>query len=179
MANIKPEGKSKAARFLNTLEGEFCIVAGGGALLWSLSAEIIARLVLFISDTLYPFTYSFFHTPLHGFLPRIAYRPYFTANLIFGAFFVYAVYRYEKRIFYRRLNILIRAAFGSIAACAFVFLSGLLAFADDKLGLGLLSALLLQAEVYELPALFVYYFIGTLGITAFCDAIRRRVFLLP
>ncbi len=179
MAIIKPEHKSKTARFLNTLEGEFCLVAASGALLWALSAEIFARLALFASDTLYTFTYPFFHTPLHGFLPRIAYRPTFAANLIFGALFGYAVYRFEKNIFYRRLHKALRASFGAVAACVFVFLSGLLAFADEQYALGFLSPILLQADATELPMLFVYYFFATLGITAFCNAVRRRVFLLP
>lgn len=179
MAIIKPERHNKTARFLNTLEGEFCLVAASSALIWALSSEIFARLALFVSDTLYPFTYPFFHTPLHGFLPQIAYRPPFAANLIFGAFFGYAVYRFDKNLFYRRLNKIIRAAFGSVAACVFVFISGLLAFADVQYALGFLSPVLLQADTAELPMLFIYYFFATLGITAFCDSLRRRVFLLP
>ena len=179
MATIKPESKHRLMRFLNTSEGEFCLVAASGGLLWALTAEIFARLALFVSDTLYPFTYPFFHTPLHGFLPRIAYRPQFAADLIFGAFFAYAVYRFEKNVFFRRLNKAVRGAFGAVAACVFVFISGLLAFADGEVGLGLLSPLLLQADAAELPMMFVYYFFATLGIIAYCDAVRRRVFLLP
>ncbi len=178
MPNIKPEMKSKTERFINTREGEFCLVTVSTAVVWALSAEIFARLAFFVSDTLYPFTYPFFHTPLHGFLPQIANQPPFAANLLFGAFFGYAVYRFEKNIFYRRLHKILRAAFGSVAACVFVFLSGLLALVDGA-GFGLLSPLLLQADVPELPMLFVYYFFATLGITAYCDAVRRRVFLLP
>lgn len=178
MPNIKPELKSKTARFLSTSSGEFCLVTLSCAAVWSLSAEIFARIALFVSETLYPFTYPFFHTPLHGFLPRLAYHPPFAANLIFGAFFGYAVYRFEKNIFYRKLHKALRAAFGSVAACVVVFLSGLLAFIDGA-GFGLLSPFLLQADAPQLPMLFVYYFFATFGITAYCDAIRRRVFLLP
>ncbi len=179
MPNIKPELKSKTERFLNTRAGEFCLVSTSSAALWALSAEIFARIARFVSNTLYPFTYPFFHTPLHGFLPRIAYQPPFAANLIFGALFGYTVYRFEKNIFYRRLHKALRAAFGSVAACVFVFLSGLLAIADEAYGFDLLSSLLLRSDATELPMLFVYYFFATFGITAYCDAVRRRVFLLP
>lgn len=179
MPNIKPESTRRAVRFINTREGEFCLVAASCGVLFAVAAEAFARLARFISDTLYPFTYPFFHTPLHGFLPRIGYSPPFAANLLFGALFGYAVYRFEKNIFYRRIPKPIRAAFGSVAACVTVFISGLLAFADDNFGLGMLSFLFLGAEATELPALFAYYFFASLAITAFCDAIRRRVFLLP
>jgi hypothetical protein len=60
-----------------------------------------------------------------------------------------------------------------------IMASGLLELADGEFGLGLLSPLLLQADIQELPMLFVYYFFATLGIIAYCDAVRRRVFLLP
>lgn len=179
MPNIKPELKSKTERFINTREGEFCLVAISCAVLWATAAEIFGRIALFVSDTLYPFTYPFFHTPLHGFLPRIAYQRAFAANLIFGGLFGYVIYRLEKNIFFRRLNKAVRAAFGAVGACVIVFISGLLAFADDNFGLGMLSFLLLGADAEELPMLFAYYFFAALGITAFCDAIRRRVFLLP
>ncbi len=179
MPYIKPETKNKSERFLNTTEGEFCLVSTSSAALWALSAEIFARIALFVSDTLYPFTYPFFHTPLHGFLPRIAYQPPVAANLIFGALFGYTVYRFEKNIFYRRINKALRVAFGSIAACVLVFLSGLLAIADESYGFDLLSPLLLRSDASELPMLFVYYFFATFIVTSYCDAIRRRVFLLP
>lgn len=179
MPNIKPEERSKFALFLNSREGEFCLVALSCAALWALSAEIFARIAIYISDTLYPFTYSFFHTPLHAFLPRLAYQPPLAANLLFGAAFGYTVYLFEKNIFYRRMSILLRAAFGAVAACVIVFLSGLLGFADEAVSLGLLSPLLLSAEANELPMLLAYYFFATIEITAYCDAVRRRVFLLP
>ncbi len=179
MPYIKQREDSPLKLFLSTGWGEMLTVAILGGIFRSFVAVLFVKLCVFVSETLYPFTYPFFHTPLHGFLPRIAYRPPLAANLIFGAFFVYAVYRFEKNIFYRRLLKVIRAAFGAVAACVFVFLSGLLAFADEQYVLGVLSPVLLQAEATELPMLFVYYFFATLGITAFCDAVRRRVFLLP
>ena len=179
MPNIKPEKQGRVALFLNSREGEFSLVTVSCAALWALTAEVFARITHYISNTLYPFTYPFFHTPLHAFLPRLAYAPSFAANLLFGATFGYAVYRFEKIIFYRRLNKALRAAFGAIAACAIVFISGLLAFADEAVGLGALAPLFLGAEVNELPMLFVYYFFATLGITTYSDAVRRRVFLLP
>ena len=179
MPNIKPEKEGKLTLFLNSREGEFCLVTVSCGALWALTAEVFARVAIFVSDTLYPFSYPFFHTPLYSFLPRLAYEPSFAANLLFGATFGYAVYRFEKNIFYRRLNKALRAAFGAVAACVIVFISGLLAFADETVGLGALAPLLLGADATELPMLFVYYFFATIGITAYCDAVRRRVFLLP
>lgn len=179
MPNIKPEEMNRAARFIYTREGEFCLVAASCGLLWALAAELFAKLALFVSKTLYPFTYPFFHTPLHEFLPTVGHSPSFAANLIFGAFFGYALYFFEKNIFYRRIPKPIRAMFGSIAACVIVFISGLIAFADDSYGLGLLSFLFLSAEPDQLLHLLGYYFFAVLCITSFCDTIRRQVFLLP
>ena len=95
MPNIKPELKSKRERFLYSAEGEFLLVSLANAVVWAISAMVFARITLFISDTLYPFTYPFFHTPIHGFLPRLTVKPSFWANLIFGAVFGYAIYRFE------------------------------------------------------------------------------------
>ena len=179
MPNIKPEKQGRFVLFLNSREGEFCLVSLSCAAFWALSAEIFARIAFFISDTLYPFTYPFFHTPLHAFLPRLAYKPSFAGNIVFGAVFGYTVYRFEKNIFYRRLNKSLRASIGAVAACVFVFTTGLIAFADETAGLGALAPLLLSAEINELPALFVYYFFTSLGFTAYCDTLRRQIFLLP
>ncbi len=179
MPNIKPELKSRARRFIETRQGESAIVASAGSIFWTLGTALFGFLAVFVSETLYPFTYPFIHTPLHEFLPRIATEPYFAANILFGALFATAVYNFERNIFYRRFHLALKAAFAAIAACVFVFASGLISFIFDSWGIGILSVFFLEADAEELPGLLIYYYLASLPLFYLCDGLRRRIFLLP
>ncbi len=179
MPNIKPEQTSKLSQFLSTAKGELLTVSVIGAIIFGFAVSLIGFVLNFISQTLYPFSYSFLSSPLHTYLPRIAVSPSLPASLLFGALFTVAVYYFEKNIFYRRFNILLKAIFSSIAACAFVFVSNLISALAEVSELDVVTIFLYSTEVSELPLLSIYYFLLSLPIFALCDGLRRRIFGLP
>lgn len=179
MPNIKPELRQGIRSFIYTRHGELILILTVGGVLWALAAATAGAVAVFVSETLYPFSYAFLHTPLHKFLPLIATEPNFFANMLFGSLFTLAIYSFEKNIFYRRFHLALKALFASVAACAFVFVSGLISYLFESAGVGILSFFLLEADVYELPALIIYYFFAALALFSLCDSIRRRIFLLP
>lgn len=179
MPNIKPELRRGFLGYIHTRQGETILVLTVGGVIWALGTAAAGTVAVFVSETLYPFSYAFFHTPLHEYLPTIATEPSFIANLLFGALFSLAVYTFEKNIFYRRFHLALKALFASVAACAFVFVSGLISYLFEISGLGALGFLFLEAEANELPSLVIYYYITSLPLFALCDSIRRRIILLP
>lgn len=179
MPNIKPELQKGIKGYIHTREGERTLVLTVGGLIWALGAAAIGAAAVFVSETLYPFSYSFLHAPIHGYLPTVATAPGFAANLLFGALFSLSIYTFEKNIFYRRFHLALKALFASVAACAYVFVSGLVSYFLESAGFSALSLLFLTAEAVELPMLLVYYYIASLPVFALCDNIRRRIFLLP
>lgn len=179
MPNIKPELRQGIGSFIHTRRGELVTVVVIGGILWALGTAAVGAALVFVSETLYPFSYSFINTPLHRYLPLIATEPKFIANLLFGSLFTLAVYTFEKNIFYRRFHIALKAVFASVAACAFVFVSGLISYLFELAGLGIISLFLLESDAAELPALFIYFFLTALPLFSLCDGIRRRIFLLP
>lgn len=179
MPNIKPELRSGVRNFIETRQGETLLVMTVGAVFWYLFSFLAGRLAVFVSETLYPFTYAFFHTPLHAYLPEIVTETKFAAELIFGALFSAAIYTFEKNIFYRRFRLPIKAIFASVAACTFVYLSGAFLLLLERAGFFGASLFLLGADAGELPALLLYYGIASLPVFYLCDTVRRRIFKLP
>ena len=179
MPNIKPELRRGFRGYIHTRRGEALLVLSAGGFAWVLISATSGAIAVFVSETLHPFTYPFIHKPLHGYLPSVATQPRFFGNLIFGALFAFAVYTFEKNIFYRRFNLALKAFFASVVACAFVFISGLISYLFEFWGFGTLSLFLLEADVSELPALAIYYYLAALFLFPLCDNIRRRIFLLP
>ncbi len=179
MPNIKHEHASKLGEFLSTRSGEIITVGILGAVAYTTAVSIIGSVISFISQTVYPFSYSFISSPLHSYLPRIAVSPTLPASIIFGASLTLALYYFEKNIFYRRFHILLKSGFASIAACSFVFVSNLLAFAAEIAGLGGIDLLFFTVETNELPLLFIYYYLLSIPLFSLCDLIRRRIFGLP
>ena len=93
--------------------------------------------------------------------------------------FTLVIYYFEKNIFYRRFNLALKAGFASVAACVLVFVSSLVSILSDISGFDYLSLLFYSADVTELPALFIYYYLASLPIFFLCGQIRRRIFVLP
>ena len=174
-----PAIKRKHESFLSTMYGEVITVTAIGALSFTLVATIVGVVAKSVSTTLYPFSYPFLHTPLHSFIPEIALDVPLVPTLIFAALFSLGIYYFEKNIFYRRINLALKAGFAAIAACSFVFISSLITILADVGGVSLPSTLLYSADVNELPALFIYYYLTSLPIFFVCGQIRRRIFLLP
>ncbi len=173
MPNIKPENEKKAVLWLGTARGEAITVAAVGGSLWAFGASLIAYIIRYLSRVLYPFSYPFVPNELYTLLPDTVVLPSFAANLIFGMLFSMGIYLFEKNIFYRRINSAAKAAFASIAACLFIFISGFLTHSD------ILSFLFMSTDPLELPLLFVYYFLMSLPLFTLCKAIRREIFLMP
>lgn len=179
MPNIKPELRKGIGSFIHTRQGELALVLIVGGVLWTLGAAAVGAAIVFVSETLYPFSYVFVRTPLHGYLPLTVTEPKWTANLIFGSSFTLAIYTFEKNIFFRRFNLALKSVFASVAACAFVFVSGSISYLFEFVGAGILSLFLFEADAPELPFLLIYYFLAALPLFSLCDGIRRRIFLLP
>lgn len=179
MPNIKPELRQGIRGYIFTRQGEMIFILIVGGVVWALGSAVAGAIAVFVSETLYPFSYAFFHMPLHGYLPMIATEPKLIANLFFGALWTIAVYNFEKNIFYRRFHLALKAFFASVAACAFVFVSSLISYVLEYMGFGMLSFLFLEANASELLGLFVYYYLAAMPLFSLCDNIRRRVFLLP
>lgn len=174
MPNIKPERSSVLTEFLSTRSGEAVTVGALGAVAYTAAVSLIGFIISFISQTVYPFSYSFISSPLHSYLPGIAVAPSLLPSLIFGALFTVAVYYFEKNIFYRRFHILLKAAFASVAATAFAFISNLLSYLSD-----VFSFFLYSVDPDELIWLFIYFYLISIALFALCDTIRRRIFVLP
>ena len=174
-----PDIKRKRESFLSTRHGEAITVSAVGAVAFTLIATVIGAVAKFVSTTLYPFSYPFLHTPLHSFLPEIALEVPLASTLLFAALFTSGIYYFEKNIFYRRINLALKAGFAAIGACALVYISTLFSILADTGGLGLLSPFFYFADVNELPALFIYYYLTSLPIFFVCGQIRRRIFVLP
>lgn len=179
MPNIKPERTRTILNFLSTRGGEITAVGAIGAVSYVLSVSLIGFVIGFVSQAVYPFSYSFFTSPLHSYLPRVVVSPSPIASVVFGAAFTLAIYFFEKNIFYRRFHILIKAGFASIAACVALFLSNLLAYATERIGFGGIDLLFFSVEAGELPILFIYYYLLSIPLFSLCDLIRRQVFALP
>ena len=174
-----PNIKQKNENFLLSRTGEALTVSAAGAIFYTLLAITAGAVAEFGSTTLYPFSYPFMHSPLHAFIPRIALEPPMPATLIFAALFTLGIYYFEKNIFYRRFNLALKAGFAAVAACVLVFLSSLLSILADTAGLAFFSLFFYSADVIELPALFIYYYLASLPIFFICGQIRRRIFALP
>ena len=174
-----PRIKQEKSSFIYTRTGEAVTVCAVGAITFTLMATVIGAIITFASNTVYPFSYPFIHSPLHSFIPDIALYPQIPATLFFSAIFTSSIYFFEKNIFYRRFHLALKAAFSAIAACVLVFISTLLSIICDMMGLAFLSSLFYSADVAELPILFIYYYLFSLPIFLFSDLIRRRVFALP
>lgn len=173
MPNIKPEKERKALLWLDTVKGEAITVAALGGSIWAFGAALGGYVIRYISELFYPFSYQFVHIPLHQLLPNVISEPNFTANLLFGMLYAPSIYFFEKNIFYRRLNIAIKALFAAVAACLYVFLMSFFSY------FGILGYFFMAAEAQALPALFVYYYLSSLPLFALCNTIRREIFLMP
>jgi hypothetical protein len=101
------------------------------------------------------------------------------ATPIFAALLTLAIYYFEKNIFYRRINLTLKAGFASVAACVLVFISSLLSILADMGGLGKFSRFFYTASVAELPALFIFYYLTSLPLFFVCGQIRRKIYALP
>ena len=174
-----PDIKRKSKSLQSSSKIEALTVSASGAVLYTLWAISVGAVSEFVSTTVYPFSYPFLHSPLHSFLPRIALEIPLPATPIFGAVFSSGIYYFEKNIFYRRINLLLKAGFAAVGACALVFVSSLIPILAEAGGLTLPHTLFYSADVGELPALFIYYYITSLPIFFFCGQIRRRMFALP
>jgi hypothetical protein len=175
MPNIKYQNNS----FILSRTGEMLTVSCIGSTLFTLIAITLGTTVKYVSTTLYPFSYPFIHNPLHSFLPQIALNPPIPATPIFAALFTLAIYYFEKNVFYRRINLALKAGFASVAACALVFISNLLSILADMGGLGMFSRFFYTANVAELPALFIYYYLTSLPLFFISGEIRRKIYALP
>ncbi len=174
-----PNIKQKNENFLLSRTGEALTVSGAGAVLFTIFAMTAGAVAEFVSTTLYPFSYPFMHAPLHAFLPRIALSPPLPATPIFAAILTLGIYYFEKNIFYRRFHLALKAGFAAVTACVLVFISSLLSILADMAELGFFSLFFYSADVTELPALFVYYYLASLPIFFICAQIRRRIYALP
>ena len=174
-----PNIKYKKGSFLFSRGGEIMAVSVAGCIVFTLLAVVVGMTAEFVSTTVYPFSYPFLHSPLHSFLPKIVLDPPLISTLIFAALFSLGIYYFEKNIFYRRISLALKAGFAAIAACSFVFISSLITILADVGGVSLPSTLLYSADVNELPALFIYYYLTSLPIFFVCGQIRRRIFSLP
>lgn len=179
MPNIKAECTKRLGKLLATPSGELAIVAGIGAVAYTAATVLIGAGIVFVSDTLYPFSYTLINHPLHSTLPRIIISPPVAATLLFGTCATMTIYRFEKNIFYRRIHILIKSAFASVAATAFIYVSNLLRYLLEAEGLGAASMLFYTAEVKELHWIIGYYYLLSMPLFALCDMIRRKIFVLP
>lgn len=175
MPNIKHRNEG----FIFSRMGEMLTVAFAGGVLFSLLAITVGMVSMFVSTTLYPFSYPFMHMPLHSFLPQIVLYPPITATSIFAALLTLAIYYFEKNIFYRRINLALKAGFASVAACVLVFISNLLSILADMGGLGMISRFFYTANVAELPALFIFYYLTSLPLFFLSGQIRRKIYALP
>lgn len=174
-----PNIKQKSENFILSRTGEAITASVTGAVLFTLIAMTVGAAAEFVSATLYPFSYPFIHAPLHTFIPRIALSPPLPATLIFAAGLTLGIYYFEKNIFYRRFHLALKAGFAAVAACVIVFLSSLLSILADIAELGFLSSLFYSAEVTELPALYVYYYLASFPLFFICGQIRRKIYALP
>lgn len=174
-----PNIKYKKENFLFSRGGEIIAVSAVGSLTFTLLAITVGITAEFVSTTIYPFSYPFMHMPLHSFVPQIALNPPIPATPIFAALFTLAIYYFEKNIFYRRINLALKAGFASIAACVLVFISSLLSILADMAGLGMFSRFFYSADVSELPALFIFYYLTSLPLFFLCGQIRRKIYALP
>lgn len=175
MPIIKKEKRS----FLSSRAGEAVTVGITGAIFFTLITTVLGAAARFVSTTVYPFSYPFLHSPLHAFVPRIAITPPFPTTPIFASLFTLGIYYFEKNIFYRRFHLALKAAFASIAACVLVFVSSLLYILSNTAGIGFVKIFLYRADVNELPALFIYYYLTSLPVFFICGQIRRKIFALP
>ncbi|MGM9642032.1 MAG: hypothetical protein ACI3XI_02365 [Eubacteriales bacterium] len=173
MPNIKPENEKKSLLWLGTVKGEAVTVAAIGGSLWAFGAALVGYFIRYISQLFYPFSYQIVPVPLHTLLPSVISEPNFTANLLFGMLFALGIYFFEKNIFYRRFNLMLKAAFASVAACLYVFLSGMISH------YGIFGYLFMSAEAQALPTLFVYFFLASQPLFVLCNTIRREIFLMP
>ncbi len=169
MPYIKQREESPIKLFLSTRWGEALTAALLGGIFHTFIAVLFVRLSVFISETLYPFTYPFFRAPMHSWIPDAVLKSNLIYEITFSVIFAILIYYFEKNIFYRRFPLVLKTAFASIAGCVYVFV------------LGLFSAFLPIPELYatELPALFIYHYLTLLPLFLFCDFIRRRIFVLP
>ena len=174
-----PNIKDKKETFFFSKGGEIITVSAAGCTIFTVLATAAGMIAEFASTTVYPFSYPFLHSPLHSFLPKIVLDPPLISTLIFAALFSLGIYYFEKNIFYRRISLALKAGFAAIAACSFVFISSLFTILVDVGGVSLPSMLLYSADVNELPALFIYYYLTSLPIFLVCGQIRRRIFSLP
>ena len=169
MPYIKQQEKNQIELFLSTRSGEALTASILGGAFQSLISLLFVKICVFVSQTLYPFTYPFFHSPMHSWIPSAVLEPNPIYKILFSATFALLIYYFEKNIFYRRFPLVFKAAFASLAGCVYVYI------------LGFLSVLLPIAEIYatDLPSLFIYHYLTLLPLFLFCDSIRRRLFLLP
>lgn len=174
-----PNIKQKNVGFFSSRGGEAITVSTLGALLFTLAAIAFGAVAKFASTTVYPFSYPFLHTPIHGFIPKIALDPPLPATPIFAALFTLGIYYFEKNIFYRRFHLAMKAGFAAVAACVLVFLSNLLSVLCEISGLRALDGLFYSADVAELPLLFVYYYLASLPLFFISGQIRRNIYALP
>ncbi len=169
MPYIKPREESPIKIFLSSRYGEAVTVAVLGGVFQTFGSSLFVKICVFVSETLYPFTYPFFHTPLHSWLPDAVLKSSLIYEFTFSVIFSLLIYYFEKNIFYRRFHLALKAAFAAVAACVFVFI------------IGLFSSFLPIPVIYEteLPGLFVYHYLTLMPLFLFCDLIRRRIFLMP
>jgi hypothetical protein len=166
---IKQKEESRIKLFLSTRWGEALTAAVLGGIFHAFISDLFVKLSVFASETLYPFTYPFFHAPLHSWIPETILNSHIIYQLIFSSGFALLIYYFEKNIFYRRFHLGLKTAFAAIAACVAVFV------------VGLFSYVLPIPEIYsaELPGLFIYNYLTLLPLFLFCDCIRRSIFALP
>lgn len=169
MPYIKPRNESPIKIFLSSQYGEAATIAILGGIFRSFISILFIKICVFVSETLYPFTYPFFHTPLHSWLPDAVLKSSLIYEFIFSVIFSLLIYYFEKNIFYRRFHLAIKTAFAAVAACVYVFVAGLF------------SSFLPIPVIYsnELPGFFIYHYLTLLPLFLFCDYIRRRIFLMP
>lgn len=169
MPYIKPRGESPFKLFLSTRWGEIISVAILGGVFRAFISILFVKLCVFISKTLYPFTYPFFHAPLHSWIPDAVLESDLIYEITFSIIFALLIYYFEKNIFYRRFPLVLKSAFAALAGCVFVFI------------FGLFSSFLHIHAIYatELPSFFIYHYLTLMPLFLFCDLIRRKIFLLP
>lgn len=169
MPYIKPREESPFKLFLSTRWGEIVSVAILGGVFQTFISILFVKLCVFISETLYPFTYPFFHAPMHLWIPEAILNSNLIYEIFFSVIFSLLIYYFEKNIFYRRFPLVLKTSFAALAGCVYYFV------------FGLFSSFLPVAEIYatELPSLFIYHYITLLPLFLFCDGIRRRIFILP
>ena len=169
MPYIKPRAGSPIKIFLSTQWGEALTVSILGGIFRTFISLLFVKTCVFVSETLYPFTYPFFHAPIHSWIPTVVLESNPIYEIIFSLIFGLLIYYFEKNIFYRIFHLALKAAFAALAACVFVFVIGLF---SSFLHLPVINAT-------DLPALFIYHYLTLLPLFLFCDLIRRRIFLLP